>query len=223
MNRQKKVLITLFVLLVLAIGYAYLMTPEQQRQAPQLEGERSEAVSATKEGSRQPNKSMLRIDLLEKESIRYQTPKRDIFNFASIRKKPVTKPKPKPPVVKPTVKPKPTPVVTPIVRQQLANFTLHGFLIKEEALTVFLSRGEDLFLVHEGDKFGDDNQFTALSITEDKMIINQARDSRNIEIILVEKEPLVPTMQQPDVSEVKYPAPAVRNKWPGKRAPNINR
>ena len=64
MNRQKKVLIALFGLLLLALGYAYWMTPEQQRQTPQIEGEQSDAVSTTRAGSRQPNKSTLRIDLL---------------------------------------------------------------------------------------------------------------------------------------------------------------
>lgn len=194
MSRQKKVLLALFGLLLLAIGYSYWMMPDQQRQASQLNGVRPEAVGDTHERSDLSGKSSLRIDLLEKEATQYKGAKRDIFNFAAINKKPVAKPKPRP-VVKPPVKPRPTPVVTPVVRQQLARFTLQGFLIKNEVLTVFLLRGEDLFLVREGDQFGDDNQFTALSISREKMIVNQAKDSRKIEIILVEKEPLVPTMQ----------------------------
>ena len=65
---------------------------------------------------------------------------------------------------------------------------------------MFLSRGDEIFLVHEGDKFGDNNQFTALSISRERMVINQTNDSRNIEILLVEKEPLVPMIQQPNVT-----------------------
>ena len=95
--------------------------------------------------------------------------------------------------------------MTPVVRQQLARFTLYGFLIKEEALTVFLSRGDEIFLVHEGDQFGDNKQFTALSISHEKMVINQTNDSRNIEILLVEKEPLVPLIQQPNVTTRRQP------------------
>ncbi len=223
MNQQRKVLIVLFGLLLLAICYAYWMTPEQLRQAPQSAGEQPRSGSVTQEGLRQPSKNTLRVDLLEKVATRYQTPKRDIFNFATIKKKPIAKSKPKPPVVKPEVKPRPTPVVTTVVRQQLSRFTFLGFLIKDDLHTVFLSRGEDLFLVQENDQFGDDKQFTAISISPEVMRIRQSGDTRNIDIQLIEKEPLIPTMQQLDVPNVKPQAPSVQNMWPKSKVPNIKR
>lgn len=203
MNRQNQALLGLFVLLLLAIGYSYWMMPEQKRHDLQRTAPRNEAQVNPQQNNISTQKNILRIDLLEKETTKYKGATRDIFNFAAVYKKPAVKPKPKPkPVaVKPPDRPRPSPV-TPAVRQQLARFKLYGFLVKEEALTVFLSRGEDLFLVQEGDRFGDNQQFTALSITREKMIINQANDSRTIEIELVEKEPLVPTMQTPEVGQV---------------------
>ena len=205
MNRQKKFLLSLFGLFLLAIIYSYWMMPEQQRQSPQHKVARAEDSGNSQKSPIVIKKNVVRIDLLEKDTTKYKGAKRDIFNFAEIRKKPVTKPKPKNTIVKPQVIQKRPPAVTPVVRQQLARFTLYGFLIKEEALTVFLSRGDEIFLVHEGDQFGDNKQFTALSISHEKMVINQTDDSRNIEILLVEKEPLVPMIQQPNVTTRRQP------------------
>lgn len=205
MNRQKKTLLSLFGLFLLAIIYAYWMMPEQQRLSPQHKVTRAEASGNSQKSPDIIKKNVVRIDLLEKDTADYRGAKRDIFNFAVIPRKPVVKPKPIKTVVKPQIIQKRPPAVTPVVRQQLARFTLYGFLLKEEALTVFLSRGDEIFLVHEGDQFGDDKQFTALSITREKMVINQTNDSRNIEIILVEKEPLVPVIQQPSVTSRRQP------------------
>lgn len=220
MNRQKKALLSLFALLLLAVGYSYWMMPEQQHQSPQPNEAGSESVKSSQKRLSLVGKNALRIDLLEKEATPYKGDKRDIFNFAVISKKPAVKSKPKPPVAKPQVKPRPTPVVTPVVRQQLALFTLNGFLIKGELLIVFLSRGEETFLVKEGDQFGDNKQFNALSITREKMIINQVNDSRAIEIQLIEKEPLVPTMQQSGVTNSQQRSPLVQSQWPNKTVPN---
>lgn len=197
MNRQKKILLFLFGLFILALCYSYWMMPVQQRVSLDVQ---SGPVARVVRETSVPQKNRLRIDLLEKEPTRYKGASRDIFNFAATRTQPVEKPlatttpavtlAPKP------VQPKPTPVLNQVVRQQLARFTFLGFLLKDEISTIFLSRGEDLFLVQEGDRFGDNNQFTALTISPEKLSISQADDARTIDIVLVEKEPLSPTYQQ---------------------------
>jgi hypothetical protein len=214
MNRQKKILLFLFGLFVLALCYSYWMMPVQQRVSLEVQ---SGSAARVQRDTALPQKNRLRIDLLDKEPTRYKGASRDIFNFAVTRTKPVKKPLPKPAVTPaPTkpVQPKPTPVLNQVVRQQLARFTFLGSLIKDEVITIFLSRGEDLFLVQEGDRFGDANQFTALTISPDKLSISQAGDSRTIDIVLIEKEPLIPSMQQ--VKSVNMPPVTVQNPAPVK-------
>lgn len=228
MNRQKKTLLILLVLLLLAIGYAYLSMPAQQRAALKV---RPESGVTTIGKKRPTDKKQLRVDLLEKAPTQYKGAARDIFNYAPVKTAPAPKPKPKPtppPVVKP-VQPHPTPVVNQVVRQQLARFTFLGFLVKDGERTVFLSRGEELFLVQEGAQFGDDNQFTALTISPEKMSISQSGDERTIDIQLVEKEPLIPTQNETEILRptppITAPAqqPAVQNRWPKIPASGVRR
>ena len=221
MTRQKKILLFLFGLFILALCYSYWMMPVQQRVSVEVQ---SGPIARVQRDTALPQKNRLRIDLLEREPTRYKGASRDIFNFAATRTKSIKKPLPKPAVTsartKP-VQPKPTPVFNQAVRQQLARFAFLGFLIKDEKSTIFLSRGEDLFLVQEGDLFGDDNQFTALTISPDKLSISQAGDSRTIDIVLIEKEPLIPSMQQ--VKSVNIPPVRVQNPIPVKsKSPPAN-
>jgi len=197
MNRQKKILLSLFALLLLALVYAYVMMPKQHR----VEFE-SRAGSTTQPKTQEPGteKNRLRLDLLETEPTRYNGADRDLFNFVVVQKEPEPKPKPlplvAPKVIKP-VQPPPPSEVNLVVRQQLARFTFLGFLLKDSVHTVFLSRGEELFLVQEGDQFGEENQFTAVAISPERMRIRQFGDSRFIDIQLIEKEALVPSYRQP--------------------------
>ncbi len=196
MNRQKKILLSLFALLLLALVYAYVMMPKQNR----VEFE-SRVGSTTQPKTQAPGieKNRLRLDLLETEPTRYKGADRDLFNFVVVQKKPEPKPLPvvAPKVIKPVQPLPPPPAVNLVVRQQLARFTFLGFLLKDSVHTVFLSRGEELFLVQEGDQFGDENQFTAVSISPERMRIRQSGDVRFIDIQLIEKEALVPSYQQP--------------------------
>lgn len=207
MNRQKKALLLLFCLLLLAIAYSYWMMPVQRRVSPAAIDTGSGQSAGPRSGAVQTGKTRVRVDLLEKESTRYKGYKRDIFNFVVVKPKAPSKPAPLP---KPVVKPPPQVQksrVTQTVRKQLARFTFLGFLVKDTVHTVFLSRGEELYLVQEGDRFGDDDQFTAVSISPEKMSINQTGDPRPIEITLIEKEPLIPAMQQDDATVTPAPPP----------------
>jgi hypothetical protein len=194
MKRQKKVLLSLLSLFLLSLVYAYWMMPEQRRLPAEVV---SAPVAKRQNSLPETDKTRLRVDLLDKQPSRYKGANRDIFNYAKVKTKPEPKPAPKPaPVVAKPVVPAPVPVLNQVARQQLARFTFLGFLIKDERRTVFLKRGADLFLVQEGETFGDDNQFTALAISPEEMTINQAGDSRTINILLVEKESLIPSLQQ---------------------------
>lgn len=196
MNRKKQVLFFLLVALVLAALYAWWSTPVQRELAeenpvgepatrPDVQPEERSAVDVQK----------VHLDLLKAGKKKYRTSKRDIFNY--YQPKPVVK-KPKQIVkepVKPVVKepPKPAAEVRAQVRRQLARFTFLGFLVKNDERTVFLSKGEELFLVKRTDTFGDKNQFKVREINEEKLIISQDQAEGLIEITLVEEEPLIPS------------------------------
>jgi hypothetical protein len=215
MNRQKKLLLLLFGLFLLSLGYSYWMMPEQRRVSFEVTPEKN-IQTRVKVTSIANNR--LRVDLLEQDPTRYKGAYRDIFNFKARQQPAKPKPIPTPVVTKP-VQPKPMPVVTQVVRQQLARFTFLGFLIKDEQHTIFLSRGEDLFLVQEGDRFGDGNQFTAAAISPDKLSVSQKGDSRRIDILLVEKEPLIPIVQPVQM----VAPPAVMPKKPAANTPRWKR
>jgi len=81
------------------------------------------------------------------------------------------------------------------IRIALARFTFLGFLVKESERTVFLAsqKEKELFVVKKNDKFGDNNQFEVVDVTEEKMTISQTGARGLIEIRLVEDEPLIPS------------------------------
>jgi hypothetical protein len=195
MNRQKLILFILLVVLVLSVLYAWMATPQQQTVAPGASTASSRGEQPVRSGDRSAvDLQKVNLDLLEVDKKKYTGYRRDIFNFYTPKPKPTP-----PPVVKTPPKPvepppKPEPVVTPQIRKQLARFTFLGFLIKDEARTVFLSNRDELFLVRKEDSFGEESQFEVIDITEKKLTIRQAGASGQIEIVLVEEEPLIPSI-----------------------------
>ncbi|PLY02582.1 MAG: hypothetical protein C0623_03760 [Desulfuromonas sp.] len=201
MNRQKQILVALLVVLALLGVRAYLATPRQQKVVTDDPGRNRDAGQLerlTRSGS--VDDQQVKLDLLEPAKEKYQGYKRDVFNFY------VPKPKPKPveKVVtappKKVILPPPREVVTPQVRQQLAKFTFLGFLVKDQERTVFLAKRDDLFLVKRDDTFGENNQFKVVSVTEEMMKIRQNDTDGLIEIVLVEKEPLIPSFSSGGVT-----------------------
>lgn len=239
MSRKTRILLTLIAALVVAVGYAWLATPRQERVTTQSVASAAGGQKRSSASTAERN-ATVHLDLLEANNRRYTTPKRDLFDF-------VTPPPPKPkPLPKPVLAPpKPPPVVvaqTPEdvrrieVRRALARFTFLGFLLKDGQRTVFLSQGDNLFLVKEGEHFGDSNRFHAISITPEKMIIRQADSEGTIEIPLVEKQPLIPSFAPSGASSVAappmpvpqmpsmpvttpFPAPSRGNRWQMKPPP----
>lgn len=201
MNRQKVILFVLLIILGLSLLYAYLSTPD----SPRVETSAGSGTTVASGGSSRagtlsavdPNK--VKLAMLDRDKMKYKGYKRDIFNFYVAKPKPAP---PKPAIKQPLPKPvvKPPPVVTPQVRKQLAKFTFLGFLIKNEERTVFLSKREDLFLVRNGESFGESNEFEVIAITDALLTIRQSGASGQIEIPLVEKEPLIPSFSSGESS-----------------------
>ena len=227
MNRQKRILSALLVILVLALFYAFWSNPTQERGALNSdERTTTEGHGGATRGDRTVSIQTVQLDLLNFEKRKYAGYKRDIFNFyrPKLKKpKPVVNPAP---VAEPVII-KPAPVIDKVaqVKQQLARFTFLGFLLKDNQRTVFLSKRDELFLVKKGDTFGEESRFEVVEISPEKLTIKQRNTSGLIEIVLVEEEPLVPSFFQPDEEE-RTMAPSRMNRptvLPGVTSPQEKR
>jgi len=192
MNRKKMILIALLGVLALALLYAFWASPEQQRVTTSVAEPPAKKTATSTDNV---TKKKVKVELLDKDYGTFKGIQRNLFGDLYPRPKVVkpAPPSPKPVVVKPPPKPAvkaPTPVE--VVRRELARFTFMGYLRKQDSWTIFLSSRDEIFLVKEGDRFGPNNQFHAVEITPEQLVINQATQGR-IEIPLVEKQPLVPS------------------------------
>jgi len=211
MNRKKLLLCALLLVLLLALFYAFWASPRQERIARSgSSSPRTTASPATSKG----DDRVVRLDLLEQSGGEFKGIQRDLFGTLYPPPKVVKRPPP------PVVVPPPPPVVRPptpveIVRRELARFTFMGYLRKQERWTIFLSAGSEIFLVQEGDRFGQNNQFHAVEITPQQLVIEQASQGR-IVIPLVEKQPLVPSSLPATLtgSRVSEPTPIVTTPAP---------
>jgi len=202
MNRQKRLLIILLGILLLAGGYAYLNMPRQERVS-RRETPRPTATAVRASGETS-GELAVRLDLLEPKKGESPGYKRDIFNF------PAPPPPPPPPPPKPEPEPEPEPVVEVVepvvpveVQKELARFTFLGFLEKKGEKTIFLSFGDEIFLVKKDDVFGEEIVFRVISLTPEELTIRQEDDPRSIIIPLVEQAPLVASERIDDDGEAE--------------------
>jgi len=195
MNRQKVLLMVLVGLLALSLLYALWAAPRQQRtsssgrQPPTAAVGRQVAAPVTAVDNR------VHLELLARKKEEYPGYKRDIFRFYQPPPKPLpppvkVAPPPPPPVVEP-------PPVTLEVQRELARFTFLGFLRKSGQKTIFLSSGDDIFVVKKGDRFGKEKSFVITDLTPEKLTIRQDEDPRPIVISLVEQAPLTVSPEWP--------------------------
>jgi len=190
MKRKQLLLMGLVLVLILALIYAFWTNPRQERVASERGSGTSERGASNRATS---DERKVRLDLLEEKVGAFKGIQRDLFG--PLFPPPKVVKRPPPPVVKPP--PPPPPVIRPptpveIVRRDLARFTFMGYLRKQERWTIFLSAGSEIFLVQEGDRFGQNNQFHAVEITPEQLVIEQASQGR-IVVPLVDKQPLVPS------------------------------
>jgi len=191
MNRKKVILLILLFVLLLALVYAFWATPTVQH----VESKRTKKGSIAGSVPAEMHNRVVKLELLDKEPQPFEGIQRDLFGDLFPRPK-VVKKTPPPPKPRPVVKPlpvqieKPTPVE--IVRRDLARFTFMGYLRKQERWTMFLSANDEIFLVQEGDRFGRNDQFHAVEITPEQLVVEQATQGR-IVVPLVEKQALVPS------------------------------
>ena len=204
MKRQKQILFVLVIVLVIALLYSWWSTPRQETiVADNVSGKTESSDSMAANIRTAVDLQKVNLELLKSSRKSYRGYKRDVFNYY-VPKPVKVEPKPVKVESKPVEKPQ-QPVVSQQVRKQLSRFTFLGFLEKDATRTVFLSKTDELFLVKQGDYFGEENQFEVVEINDEKMAIRQAGASGLIEIVLKEEEPLIPSFFPGD--EAAAPAP----------------
>lgn len=215
--KRQQLLILLALVLVAAIIYAIQTTPEQQRVES---GSRpSEGIvrsgDLTTAGNNDQTKESLRLELLDRADTEFEDVSRDIFHFYI----PPPPPPPPAPVVKQPLPPPPPPVVKapppPPTLQQSVRFTFLGLLSIEEELTVFLAAEDELYVVKDGDSFGEKQQFLVEDISVDEIQISQKDRPGMIKVALTEKEKkpahgvVSPAAQSGNAPLMRRPTPPV--------------
>ncbi len=218
MRRKERLLLVLLAGLAISLVYAWLSTPRQQRV--------TDAVSPAKRPGRTaktgtPLNESLRLDLLLRDETGYEAVRRDIFNFYV---PPAPKPAPKKVVPPPSSPPPPPPVAAPppvpvVTAPPPTRFRLLGMVDTGDRMRVFLTDEERLFVVGEGDVFGDQEQYTVETLTPEEVQIRQAGRSALIRISLRDKDETSPAgMDVPDEPESPPRRPAVPAERPRLRS-----
>lgn len=200
MNRKRLILAVLFGILVISMAYAYLTMPRLEKAPPISAGQKLQTGRSVKLAKQNENENRIDFSFLEFGSEKFPGAKRNIFAFgaAPVAKiiEPVAEPEiPKPPIMDKQPVVMPTPIAT--VQKSLSQFTFLGFLDKGGKKTVFLSSAGNLFLVNQGERFGENQEFFVNSIEGNLLKVTHKGSSSLIEVPLIEKKKLSAAVSAP--------------------------
>ena len=204
MSRQRMILFVLLILLLLAMAWSYYSYP-RARSVSHLkyppgahiiaEKKRVPAISPEAPMS---ERSLLRLDLLDREQSTFRGYRRNIFkpvfvDELKMMKQVASHLKPVLPPVQPQ-KSAPPPPIAPAVavpvtaERELASFTFLGFLNKDNRKTIFLAKEKEIILVKKGDTFA--GRYMAASLTDNALTILVTDTGEEIVIPLSESKTL---------------------------------
>ena len=205
MNRKKLLLFILLIAFALAIGLSYVFMPRQKAvtRLTFTAGSRPTASRKAVAPSR-PDDKKLHLELLDAPGSHFAGFRRNIFRpifHDELKRIPLPPPPPPPKILpkepeKQTVGPPPPPgqpgagveMMKPV--EMLGTFTFLGFVKKDNRKTIFLSKGNEIFLVRKGDKVA--NKFEVTNITDEALTLSTGADGREIIIPLEENRALSP-------------------------------
>lgn len=197
MNRQRAILTALLIIFACSIVYSILRMPKQERVGKLTYQPGMTAKPVKSAESRDADVARVRLDLLERGGGTLPGGGRNIFRAlydVGTKKTLIPLPLPPPPPPKMIVAPPPvanTPQViepTPLQRE-MATFTFLGFLKKDNKKTIFLSTGNEIFVVKKGDKLS--GKYDVTAVTEEALTITSIQAGGEVVIPLVENRPLV--------------------------------
>ena len=194
MNRQRAILTALLIIFACSIVYSVLQMPKQERVEKLIYQPGMTAKPVTSAKSRDADVARVRLDLLERGGGTLPGGGRNIFRALydiSTKKTLIPLPPPPPPPPPPVKILVPPPQViepTPMQRE-MATFTFLGFLKKDNKKTIFLSTGNEIFVVKKGDKIL--GKYDVTAVTEDALTITSIQSGGEVVIPLAENRPLV--------------------------------
>jgi hypothetical protein len=200
MNRQRLILMILLGVLGCSLIYSFLRWPRLKRVEKLTYQAGMSAKTVKPPIVKDGDPAKVRLDLLEHRRGRSTAGGRNIFGgiMADEAKKSklakIPLPLPPPPPEKPVVPPSaPVPTVPAVVeptplQRDMATFTFLGFLKKDNRKTIFISNGQEIFVVKKGDKVA--GKYNVAAITDESMTISSLQDGGEILIPLVENKPL---------------------------------
>lgn len=185
---SKRILGFLVPVFIASLIYGYLQMPQQKRISAQEERKvPSQTIKkglTDKSGGTAGNYEgypRLRNDLLERKSEPYPGVRRDLFFAAfaaerhSSEEEAIVPPEKLPEVIIPPpvvevveVQPPPPPPPSPqeLARKELSLYKFIGFFKKGIKQTIFLSSGDEIFLLRKGDYLGRDRKYYVLDISD---------------------------------------------------------
>ncbi len=210
MNRQKILLFVLLLLLVAAIFQAYQGSSRLDKVAGKAGTTPATVPSAEDfQTLRALGLRQLRVDLLEGKAGAYKGYKKDIFTLDQGQEaleetsdqlpdllqggeplEPVAELTPE------TIAPLTVPTEFELLKKDLSQFTLLGYVIKSGRRTVFLQKQGEIFVVKQGDWFGED--YRVKELTKGWISITKGGNVNPIMIPLVEDSPLAPAALSED-------------------------
>lgn len=200
MNRQRLVLAGLAAVLALSLVYAFWAMPRQEQAPPRAAakpaasqpraGKPAPADKPAKQGK--PASDRLLLDLLNREAREFPGAGRDIFRFGG--RAPVVVVDVEPAEAEPPpAPPKPPPTPEEILQGSLKDIIFLGFLDKAGRRTVFLTSGEDVYLVKAGERFGKNKELIAREITAKQLVVGWVDGPETVKVQLLENEKLQPS------------------------------
>jgi len=200
MNRQRQLLAVLVAVLAASLLYAFLSMPRQEKAPPRTASPQPSAVKTVKSAKTvPPGKSAkpvkvsgdrLLLELLDREPMKFPGAGRDIFRMAGGPV--VAEVEPEEIVPPPPPPPKPPPTPEELLRGAVTEVTFLGFLEKRGVRTVFLSSGEDVYLVKSGERFGKNKELIAREITAKQLVVGWVDGPETVTVQLLENEKLQP-------------------------------
>jgi len=210
MNKQKLSLFLLLIAFAISVVWSFYSFPRQKTVASL---KYSNGQAATEKRKQPPAKNqssqtkgsvseerVLRVDLLEKNDSVFKGYKRNIFKPVFIDE--LLQMKQKAGTIKQTIIPQKTVQIAKPAQPQrqiaepepprsaLARFTFLGFLQKDGKKTIFLTKGKEIILVKNGERFSS-GKYEVRSLTDHALTIVVIENGEEIVVPLLENRPLI--------------------------------
>jgi hypothetical protein len=179
-NRQRFMKLLLVVLLgIWVVVIAYRFNASEPPQRALLTHVQDKATGSASTG-RDGGELILRLDLLDKSRQVEWTQPKNIFAPVEIYRPP-----PPPPVVPQVHIPTPEEIAAERARQELSQFRVLGYLNKGDREEVFLARGGELFIAHQGELI--QGQYFLKELGSGRVVLQDR--ATNVEVTIVVSSP----------------------------------